>query len=320
MSDKTVPSLKTWIRSAEKNNGSLPEAEKLALWGKVSVDEAQKALEEYVEPKTKQAPKPTDQVPKADASTIESRPVVQTTVEGGSLHSLPRQIIKAGTGFLAIASMVWAWSNVRSFFSFAPGWEYLIATVVTGILFIFPQAAPLLPKWSAMKAITWPSFGAALLLCMITTVSSNYTNRQALMDSMLTVRSAVTQAEQVSSLVDSDRNRMQEQYKSDSLALSKARAKLDALEYGKGSYWTVFSQVNKLEKAVAADNQILAGMASELKVQSKVLNTVVKKDFYGWIESVTGWPAEQVEFWVGMIPPLIVDVAGPVAARLALFL
>ena len=318
MPDKTVPSLQTWIRSAEKNNGSLPEAEKLALWGKVSIDEAQKALEEYVEPKTKQAPKPADQKIQVETEAEVVLGTRQEIVFGP--HSLPRVAVKSGASFLALACMVWAWENVRSFFSFAPGWEYLIATVVTGILFLFPQAAPLLPKWSAMKAITWPSFGAALLLCMITTFSANYTNRQALMDSMLTVRSAVTQAEQVSSLVDSDRNRMQEQYKSDSLALSKARAKLDALEYGKGAYWTVFSQVNKLEKAVAADNQILAGMASELKVQSKVLNTVVKKDFYGWIEIVTGWPAEQVEFWVGMIPPLIVDVAGPVAARLALFL
>lgn len=76
MSDpKTVtPSLRTWIASAEKNNGQLPDAKKLALWTRVSEAEAGKALEEYKRAKSKPMPPPAPKVEALQDQKVESAP------------------------------------------------------------------------------------------------------------------------------------------------------------------------------------------------------------------------------------------------------
>lgn len=76
MSDpKTVtPSLRTWIASAEKNNGQLPDAKKLALWTRVSEGEAGKALEEYKRAKSKPLPPPAPKVEPVQDRKVETVP------------------------------------------------------------------------------------------------------------------------------------------------------------------------------------------------------------------------------------------------------
>lgn len=325
MSDTPTPSLNAWISSAVKNNKSLPSAENLAKWAKVDVESAAKAIdnwkerEGFKEPVKASEPK---QEPVAVAKVEEPKEVVKEPEEkkAFSIHELPHGIVRAGMGLIAISCSVWAWENVRLFFSFAPGWEYLIATVITGILFIFPQASPLLPKGSITKALVWPSFAAALIMCMVTTVSANYTNRADLMQSMLQARSASESARDDAEDSKADKKRLEGLQDADSKELAAVRTAISSCEYGSKQYWSLDYKRSKLEKSVATYQQKIDALANRVEERRGVATKVVRKDFYSWVEGVTGWKAEAVEFWVGMIPPLIVDVAGPIAGRLALFL
>lgn len=288
----SLSKLAQYIRAGEKN-GKTPTAQILAKWANVPVQEAQEALDLHEASKRRAV----------EAVTIQKE---------AKLDRDMKPVLRVLSLVIAASCIIWSWGNVFSYFESSP-WGALISTVTTAVLFVFPQTAKLSTR--SFKWLQYGMFGLSIAFAMLTTVNANYNWRTQSVERSQKASdassSAAYQSDQISSLKAS-----QAQDEAERTTLTD---KLSSYEPGSYEYNRLVNRIDKIKESVASARvKIEDLMAKKSATQAEA--RVAREDLFAWIQKATGIPSANLEFWMGIVPALLADVAGPVALRVALFL
>jgi hypothetical protein len=292
----TLSKLHQFIRAGERKHGRIPSPEILAGWSRVSVEEAKEAINCYT-------PEPV----------AAKEPTAETAVKDEAVPTIPiREILKISSLIVSGLCMVWSWGNIFTYFESSP-WGAMISTVITSVLFVFPQTAKMSHCWG--KALQYFLFVVAIGFAMLTTVNSNYNWRSASVTKSVMAGNASEDAtgikNQIKSLNDSIANNESER--------STIQGKLPAYEVTSMEYNRAIIRIEKLKKEVESWRATVQGL-SVRKEGLQDTAAATRDDLFIWIQKATGIKAESLEFFLGLIPAILADIAGPVALRVAMFL
>lgn len=292
----------------------------------ISIEDAKEAIDEYQRKAKAQAKQEATRPPFVEPAPTkqESSPRVERVPEAHEAGKTGRKekdwrkgVAVAGLGTISVFCVIWAWENVYHFFSFSQAWQWLVATTITGVLFVFPSVAKMVPR-KPTKFLLWFSFSVAMVMSMISTLAVNYDNRQFLMAS---ISQTVRSAEVATSQVNDDKvdiKRISDQQQKDSNELETLQNQQKAFEIGSFEYNRLEVKIKKLDQAIRSAEAEIKQLRSSQKKGEETSGVANAVTFYQWIANVFNWRADVIEFFIGIIPPLVIDVVGPFSAFLAL--
>lgn len=300
--------LQQFIQAGVRKHGEAPTPEVLVSWTGCTNEEAVEALSFYAEALSRKEEE------RNAKSRIEAQKQEEAVLEEkkASFELAVRPGLKWTNLVIAVACIAWSWGNVFAYFEASP-WGALISTVTTAVLFIFPQTAKI--SKGSSRALQYTLFGLSMIFAMMTTVSANYNWRTA---SVQTATKASSSRE--------DAKEAKDQIASLNTEIKSAQDKIAKLEKDQSAYDSLSPEFNAIErkikplKAEIQTKRDKVEALAKVKQEASEAGAVSRDDLFTFMEKATGIKAESLEFFLGLIPALIADVAGPVAMRLFLFL
>lgn len=305
--------LTSLIRMVSDRHGKLPSAEWLARTAKVTPEEAQQQLDQYV---TQEAPfqtvteAPTD----APALTVE-QPV-------SHVHGVPMAVLRWIAGILA------AGATIRAMF-YALGWfhqgddealSWLTSGLVVGVTVVMPQMAVVLWRNGStwLSALAFVLTAVVMSFSMLMTVGGIYNARTAEYNAHQSVQDAnLRMQRQLVDIADKEAV-IAKQIESATREQARLQTVLDGMAPGDAGYSAAQARLDKQTKRVDTLRGDLYNLGTE-KAGIKAVE-MPRQDFFDWIGEMIGWSRGTVEFVSALIPAIVIDVAAPVLLFVVLFI
>jgi len=309
--------LTSLIRLVVERHGKLPSVDWISRTGKVTVGEAQQALDSYT---VQEAPFQQAVEAPTEAPVLEGYKV--TTKALGHVHGVPMTVLRWIAGVLATGAIV------RAMF-YAFGWfhtggdevlSWLMSGLVVGVTVVMPQMAVILFRNGStwLSALAFALTGVVMAFSMLMTVGGIYNQRTAEYNAQQKVQDADQQAERtLVALVDREKLLHQQ---IDSAVREQAR-----LQKVLDGFSPTDQILPAIQRRLDAQTKRVDGLRGDLvAVGSDKLAVAVKGaprlDFFDWIAELLGWSRGAVELASAIIPAVVIDVAAPVLLFVVFFL
>lgn len=327
MAKHRLPTIENTIESVLKGGKGYPDVNWLADYRGITPQEAYDSIVKHQgetnwgalameKPKLPEAPPALSHKPKI--------PYANKT-NAQHLHDLPKGILRGIFGILSIMAGIRSWGFIYGWFS---QWDsgffsVLMAFILTGIIIALPQAAIIFKREKRYFMLAVSSFLIiiAVTFSMVATVAGLYNDRSKSLHeaSLASAANKGTMAEI---------ERLEEQGKQtasdkllDSNELTTLQSKLKEYEPATLEYNRVVNRVDNLKKRIDGYNNTIRMIQERIenKATEKVY-VIERDDFFTYLEGVTGVKKAESEFSVSVVISIIIDIAGPVLASIALFL
>ena len=309
--------LTSLIRLVVERHGKLPSVDWISRTGKVTVGEAQQALDSYT---VQEAPFQQAVEAPTEAPVLEGDKVTPKAL--GHVHGVPMTVLRWIAGILATGAIV------RAMF-YAFGWfhtggdealSWLMSGLVVGVTVVMPQMAVILFRNGStwLSALAFALTGVVMAFSMLMTVGGIYNQRTAEYNAQQKVQDADQQAERtLVALVDREKLLHQQ---IDSAVREQAR-----LQKVLDGFSPTDQSLPATQRRLDAQTKRVDGLRGDLvAVGSDKLAVEVKGaprlDFFDWIAGLLGWSRGAVELASAIIPAVVIDVAAPVLLFVVFFL
>jgi hypothetical protein len=327
MVQRRIPLIEATIESVLKAGRGYPDPQWLADYRGISVADAYEAIQAHYDSTDwgSLAMKKPEMPPMPDKKVLKVKNPWKDKSGDDHFHELPKGIIRI---IFAVVSVLAA---IRSF-GFVYGWfaqwdtglmSIIMAIIITLAMITLPQASIIL-----FKERRWLLFGGTLLLVvvmvsfsMVTTVQGLYTSHSnslkshseanaANINNAASIKQLETRGMQITSdkKLDTEERALipdqMKQYKPGTIEYNRLANRLQSLK----------------ERIDGANNELdLIQKRIDSKVNDKVY-VIERPDFFTYLESVTNIPKDNLEFGTSISVSVVIDVAGPVFATIAMFL
>lgn len=327
MATRKLPTIEATIESVLKAGRGYPDAQWLADYRGITPSEAYEAIEAHYNGTdwgslaVKKPPMPSAPDPKIKEKKLPYGN--KTNLE--HFHDMPKGILKVIFAILSIMAAIRSFGFIYGWFS---QWDtgffsVLMACILTGAMIALPQAAIIFKKTKryVLLATCCILIFFAITFSMVTTVAGLYNDRsKTLHESSIAGATNAANMDEIAKLekrgleVASDK-------KIDSDEMVTLQAKLANYEPGTLEYNRIVNRVDNLKKRLDGYRNTLSLIQKQIdsKIDSKVY-VIERDDFFTYIEGVTGVKRSESEFGISVVVSIIVDIAGPVFATIALFL
>jgi hypothetical protein len=344
MSDTVLPpvdfdKIVAAVTRQKQATGDFPDIYKLSRSYRCTPEEIQRAIDmvgSANQPIMPEVPELKNKIPvgrkknepvKPEDPPVSKDPIPPSPVH--RVHNLELPVLKIFLGILALAC------GARSF-GYVYEWVYkydgaflaaTLASIVSVAMLILPQTAWHILRSSRhgwLKSLpVWAMSVFLALFCGMTTASGIYDARTIGAESASAQHKDALLAEVDKKAIEDKLTLANELVTSRTMELTLALEGLKAAIAGEDERKTTLAQnrVDKLRKELETARKDLSGLQDQLAVVSKkTMERPTRTDAMAWIGGIIGTEAETVELWTAMGPAIIVDVIGPVAACLAMFL
>jgi len=329
---RKLPTIESTIMAVVKTGNGYPDPDWLASYRGISQDAAYAAMVEHRANTDWQSMDiPVPPMPKAPDREISLDDVTVRVDNGGrvnsihSIHSIPKDILKGVFAILSILCAIRSWGFVYTWFA---QWDsgffsVILASILVGVQIAMPQAIIFAVREYryALTTICTLVVVISVLFSMITTIGGLYNDRSK------SIQFASAQDSQSAGVNDQlqrlelENSRILDGQKIDIVELGTLQKNLEKYQPGTYEYNRTVNRIDAVKARIDAANAKVAKNDSvRLSVSSAVVYTVKRNDFYQFLDDITGLDTKLLEFIISIIVSIIVDIAGPVFATLALFL
>jgi hypothetical protein len=326
MAQRRIPPIDATIDSVLKADRGYPSPSWLADYRGISIQAAYEAIKAHYDRSAWESlgiSKPT-LPPMPDKKELSKNPWKSMTANE-HFHAIPKGILRVLFGIISVIA------GVRSF-GFIYGWfaqwdtgfmSVMMAVIITVAMISLPQAAIIL-----FREGRWFLFIVSMFLVVVMVSFSMVTTVQGLYTSRSNSLKAHSEANSTNSKTADEIKRLElrgQQITADKLQDTQERSLIPAQmqKYEPGTI-----EYNRLANRLASLKDRIDGANTELKlIQSRIDSKVSDKvyvierdDFFTYIEGVTGIRKADAEFGTSISVSIVIDIAGPVFATIAMFL
>ena len=198
-----------------------------------------------------------------------------------------------------------------------------MATILTGAMIALPQAAIIFRKEKRhfMFVICAFIICIAISFSMVTTIAGLYNDLSMSVEANSKAQAANSQNKDEIDRIEQQMQKIASDKMLDTNELATLQEKLKKYEPGTMEYNRVVNRSDNLKLRIDGYNNTSAMMQSRLdsKLDNKVY-IIQRPDFFTYLQTVTGIKRDESEFGISIVVSIIVDIAGPVFATIALFL
>lgn len=302
-----TPEIKDRLDATYRKYKKLPTASQLAEKLSITELDASHILGEYKKPDHKQL-RLNFPAPKVEE-------VQEKTKAPVSIVS----ILRVACYILAIVCMSRQMVYIYAFFYTYDSNHFTVSLFAFAMVFggiVTIELAIWIWGFSKLKAI--PLLFIALviaLLGMVATTQGMYNSRTEKSGASIEYQQ---KTERVKKIGEAEKVILQDRDQ-DRVELAVLQGKLASYEAGSYEYNRTVNRIDRIKERIDSKNADLKKYEDELYQISQGIKTE-RKDFFTLLGDLFGTTGEAVEFWVSLIPALILDLLAPISAAFAVFL
>lgn len=327
MATLKLPKIETTIESVLKRGQGYPDVKWLAEYRGITQQEAYDAIIKH-SAETNWGALAMDKPPLPPAPekiTHAEKKIASSKSNDNHIHDLPKEILRGVFGILSIIAGIRSWGFVYNWFA---QWDsgffsVIMATILTGAMIALPQAAIIFKreKRYVMLTISALIILFSVLFSMATTVAGLYNDRSKLIHAQsLAQASNKGNSEEVARL-EKRGQEISADKAMDARELEALQDKIKPYQPGTMEYNRISVRIDNIKKRIDGYSNTIRLIQD--RIDSKITDksyVIEREDFFSYLESVSGIKKNEAEFGVSIIVSVIVDIAGPVFATIALFL
>ena len=329
MAQRRIPPIDATIESVLKAGRGYPEPQWLADYRGISIQDAYVAIQKHYDttdwgalalkkPEMPSMPLPVEQK-KEEKNPWKGKSSIE------HFHEMPKGILKITFGVISIIA------GIRSF-GFVYGWfsqwdngamSVIMSIIITVSMIALPQAAIILLRERRWLLFLVSLFFVATIVsfAMVTTIQGLYVSRSNALKSHS--EATATNSKNANELKQLELRG--QQIAADKLQDSQER---DLIPGQLKDYKPGTIEYNRLANRLANLKDRIDGYNNSLKlIQDRIdanlkdkVYVIERDDFFTYLESVTGINKTNIEFGLSVSVSIVIDIAGPVFATIAMFL
>jgi hypothetical protein len=327
MAQRRIPPIDATIESVLKAGRGYPEPQWLADYRGISVQDAYSAIQRHYDTTDwgELAAKKPEMPPMPSKKDLKDKNPWKNKSNDDHFHELPKGVLRI---IFALVSII---AGIRSF-GFVYGWfsqwdngfmSVAMAVIITVSMICLPQAAIIL-----FRERRWFLFGISIFLVVVMVSFSMVTTVQGLYSSRSTSLKNHSEANAANSKTADEIKRLEDrglQITADKLQDTQERslipAKMQQYDPGTIEYNRLATRLQSLKERIDGANNELTLIQKRIdsKVSDKVY-IIERDDFFTYLEGVTIIPKANLEFGTSISVSVVIDIAGPVFATIAMFL
>lgn len=326
MAQRRIPPINSTIESVLKAGRGYPEPQWLADYRGIPVMDAYEAIQAHFDSTdwgSLAIKKPV--MPSVPEKKAQVKNPWKGKTADDHFHAIPKGILRGIFGALSIIA------GIRSF-GFVYGWfaqgdsgfmSIIMAIIITISIIALPQVAIISLKEKRRFLFSVTIFLVVIMVSfsMVTTVQGLYTSRSNALKSHSEASAANSKVAGELKALELRGQQIAADKQQDTEERSLIPAQMQKYEPGTVGYNRLNNRLSNLKDRIDGYNNTLKLIQSSIdsKVSDKTY-VIERDDFFTYLESVTNVPKSNLEFSASIAVSIVIDIAGPIFATIAMFL
>lgn len=318
---KKAPPVKESIESVLKAGDGYPDPAWLSNYCKITYEDAAEAIQAHKDGTDWGTLEQRDihiQMHETDSTTAKEKPLYH------SVHDLPKNILKAIFAILALLAAARSFGFIYGWFVQWDNWFYslVMAAMLVGCSVTMPQALVLTIRENRKVLAVMSLFLVIVTIAfsMVCTSGGLYNDRSQKLTVTKTSQIEMERNRAIIASLDSDEQRILSDKESDTRELGLLQSKMEQSVTGTYEYNRSVNRIDSIKGRIDSYNKRLDVISEKKKSIDLQQVAIERNDFFTFLASIFGVRQEEIEFLSLVVISIIVDIAGPILAALAIFL